>query len=189
MNTCHPCILIHGNPVRLYHPWEPCAASLFFELEPIDNSLCWVFFPRSSYGLYWACLVRCTLVWAPSTRTPVSAPTAKGTTCSRSICERNFFITLPPCCTPPLWALIPFVREITPWGAFNWEVNIAHRDTTLPKSLNLRVWAQLCYMNSSTSLLLLHVGLPLTRVYPTFSTSWTLSHSLLWAKYVSWLAF
>ena len=97
---------------------------------------------------------------------PVPAPTAKGTTCSRSICERNFIITLPHCCTPPPWALIPFVGEITHWGAFNWRVNIIHRDTILPKSLSLWVWTQLCYINSPTSLLLLHMGLPLTHVYP-----------------------
>jgi hypothetical protein len=39
--------LIHVNPVRLYHPW---AASLFFELEPIGNSLCWVFFQDRCVG-------------------------------------------------------------------------------------------------------------------------------------------
>jgi hypothetical protein len=31
--------LVHGNPVHLYHPWEPCIVSFFFELAPIGNSL------------------------------------------------------------------------------------------------------------------------------------------------------
>ncbi len=69
------------------------------------------------------------------------------------------------------------VGKITPWEAFNWEVNITHKDTILPKSLSLWIWAQLCYINSLTFLLLLHVGFPLTRVYPTISPS-HVSHRL-----------
>ena len=42
--------------------------------------------------------------------------------------------------------------------AFEWEINITHTDTILPKS-SLWIWAQLCYINSLISLLLLHMGL------------------------------
>ena len=86
--------------------------------------------------------------------------------CSRSPSAKGTLLSLPPCRTPP-WALIPFVGEIIHWGAFNWGINITYRDTTLPKSLSSWIWVQLCYINSPTSLLLLHVRLPLTRVYPT----------------------
>ena len=53
-----------------------------------------------------------------------------------------------------LWGLICwvfYVGEITLWETFNWGVNITHKNTTLPKSLSLWVWAQLCYINSPTS--------------------------------------
>ena len=50
MNTCYPHTFIHGNPIRLYHRWKPCAASLFFELETISNSFCWVFFQDRCVG-------------------------------------------------------------------------------------------------------------------------------------------
>ena len=36
-------------------------------------------------------------------------------------------------------------------SAFNWDINITYRDTILPKSLNLWILAQLCYINSSIS--------------------------------------
>ena len=67
--------------------------------------------------------------------------------------------------------------EITHWGVFNWGINITHRDTTLPKSLSQWVWTQLCYINFSTSLLLLYVRLLLTCVYSTISPS-RVSHYL-----------
>ena len=50
-------------------------------------------------------------------------------------------------------------------------VNITYGDITLPKRLSFWVRAQLCYINSSTSLFFLHVRLPLTHVYPTISHS------------------
>ena len=174
MNTCHPRTLIHGNPVHLYHSWEPCAASLFFKLEPIGNSLCWVFFQDHCISFIGLALCDVHLCELQVHALPVPAPIAKRTTCSHSICERNFFITLPP------WALIPFVEEKTPWEAFNWGVNIIHRNTTLLKSLNLWVWTQLYYINSPTSLLFFHVGLPLTHVYPTIKLlGKVLAHSRL----------
>ena len=49
------------------------------------------------------------------------------------------------------------------------ELIITNRDTTLSKSLSLWVQVQLCYINSSTSLLFFHVRLPLTRVYSTYN--------------------
>jgi hypothetical protein len=124
-------------------------------------------FPRSLYGLYWACFVWCTLMWALSTRTPSLLQLQKGP-CSRSSSAKETFITLPHCrCHTPSWTMIPFVGKIISWEAFYWLVNITHMDTTLPKILSLWVWAHLCYINSSTYLLFLHLGLPLTCVYST----------------------
>ena len=54
---------------------------------------------------------------------------------------------------------------------------LTYRDTTLPKSLSIRVYAKLCYINSATYLLFLYVRLLLTCVLTTISLS-RMSHYL-----------
>ena len=55
---------------------------------------------------------------------------------------------------------------------------LTYMNTTLSKSLSIWVWAKLCYINSSTYLLFLHVRLLLTRVLTTSSLSRVSYYSL-----------
>ena len=42
--------LVHGNPIRQYHPCELCATSFFFGKASIGNFLRWVFFQDRCMG-------------------------------------------------------------------------------------------------------------------------------------------
>ena len=82
--------LVHGNPVHLYHPWEPCTVSFFFELAPIGNSLLLGLFSKI---VVWDLLgLSCAMYTCVGSKYMhlVPAPTTTGTMFPLSICQRNF---------------------------------------------------------------------------------------------------
>jgi hypothetical protein len=117
MNTCHPHTLINGNPVRLYHTCEPCSASFFFELAPIDNSLRWVFF--QDHCMSFIGLVLCGL----QVHTPRPCSNFERDHVPVLHLQKEPFITLSPCRTP-LWALIPFIGAAEALIPLCWDHNL-----------------------------------------------------------------